>query len=128
MTKAAALRQMTEGSEFPIVINIGRAVITAEEFLKAFDYYSQEIHTENMVVLTKEGIEFHRDGKKLKLPNPDLPADVIPAKEKRPAANRKKLDDGKMLALRKAGWTYEKIADEMGCSPQTVINHIKEKE
>ena len=37
-------------------------------------------------------------------------------------------EDGKMLALRKAGWTYEKIADEMHCSAQTVINHIKEME
>ena len=35
-----------------------------------------------------------------------------------------KLDDGKILALRKAGWTYAKIADEMGCSIQTVVNHL----
>ena len=40
-------------------------------------------------------------------------------------AKGKKLDTPKMIALRKAGWTYDKIADEMGCSPQTVINHIK---
>lgn len=125
MTKAAALRQMTEGSEFPIVINIGRAVITAEEFLKAFDYYSQEMQTDK-VIFTPKGIEIEIDGKKDRIENPDLPADVIPAKEKK--SKKKPLDDGKMLALRKAGWTYEKIADEMGCSPQTVINHIKEKE
>ena len=41
---------------------------------------------------------------------------------------RKKLDTPKMIALRKAGWTYDKIADEMGCSTQTVINHIKKQE
>lgn len=51
-----------------------------------------------------------------------------PADAKKPGKPKKKLDDGKMLALRKAGWTYEKIADEMGCSTQTVINHIKERE
>ena len=45
-----------------------------------------------------------------------------------PTGKKKPLDDGKMLALRKAGWTYEKIADEMRCSAQTVINHIKERE
>lgn len=44
------------------------------------------------------------------------------------AAGKKPLDDKKMLALRKAGWSYEKIADEMGCAVQTVINHIKEME
>ena len=37
---------------------------------------------------------------------------------------RKNLDDGKIRALRKAGWTLEKIADEMGCSPQTVKNRL----
>lgn len=37
---------------------------------------------------------------------------------------RKALDDGKIRALRKAGWTLEKIADEMGCSPQTVKNRL----
>jgi hypothetical protein len=41
---------------------------------------------------------------------------------------KRHLDDGKMLALRKAGWTYEKIADEMGCTDQTVINHIRAME
>ena len=51
-----------------------------------------------------------------------------PAPVKKPGKNRKPLDDGKMLALRKAGWTYDKIADEMRCSTQTVINHIKDKE
>ena len=45
-----------------------------------------------------------------------------PKQEQKP---KKLLDTPKMVALRKAGWTYEKIADEMGCSPQTVINHIK---
>lgn len=48
--------------------------------------------------------------------------------QKAAGKKRKPLDDGKMLALRKAGWPYEKIADEMGCSPQTVINRIKDKE
>lgn len=37
-----------------------------------------------------------------------------------------KLDLGKMAALRNAGWSYDKIAQEMHCSPQTVSNHIDE--
>lgn len=41
---------------------------------------------------------------------------------------RKPLDTGKMRALRAAGWTYEKIADELGCSTQTVINYLKKEE
>lgn len=37
-----------------------------------------------------------------------------------------KLDLGKMAALRNAGWSYDKIAQEMHCSPQTVSNHMDE--
>ena len=40
-------------------------------------------------------------------------------------ATKKPLDDGKILALRNAGWSLEKIADEMNCSPQTVANHLE---
>lgn len=38
---------------------------------------------------------------------------------------KKPLDIGKVKALRKAGWTLEKIADEMGCSAQTIANKLK---
>lgn len=36
----------------------------------------------------------------------------------------KKLDHGKICALRKAGWPVSKIADEMGCSGPTVRYHL----
>lgn len=50
-----------------------------------------------------------------------------PAKPKQVRGPYKKvLDVGKMKALRKAGWTLTKIADEMRCSPQTVANKLKE--
>ena len=38
---------------------------------------------------------------------------------------KKDIDIGKVKALRKAGWTLEKIADEMGCSAQTIANKLK---
>ena len=38
--------------------------------------------------------------------------------------NAKKLDHGKICALRKAGWPVSKIADEMGCSGPTVRYHL----
>ena len=50
------------------------------------------------------------------------------APEKKTSSKKRPLDDAKMIALRKAGWSYEKIADEIGCAVQTVINHIKEFE
>ena len=41
---------------------------------------------------------------------------------------KKALDIGKVKALRKAGWTFDKIADEMGVSPQTIANRLKGEE
>lgn len=38
---------------------------------------------------------------------------------------REKLDDGKLLALAKAGWTKEKIAEELKVGVATVYNHLK---
>ena len=40
-------------------------------------------------------------------------------------ANKKTLDMGKVKALRQAGWSLDKIADEMGCSAQTIANRLK---
>lgn len=37
---------------------------------------------------------------------------------------RKPIDHGKICALWKGKWRAEDIADEMGCSLQTVYNHI----
>lgn len=42
---------------------------------------------------------------------------------------KKNLDIGKIKALRDAGWSLKKIAEEMGvASPQTIANHLKEVE
>ena len=37
----------------------------------------------------------------------------------------KDLDEGKIRALRDAKWTLEQIAEEMGCSTQTIANRLK---
>lgn len=37
------------------------------------------------------------------------------------------VDHGKICALYKAGWACTKIADEMRCTTQTVINHLKKE-
>lgn len=47
--------------------------------------------------------------------DPDEPEKEAPKK-----AKRKPIDTGKVKALRKAGWSLQKIADEMGCSTQNI--------
>lgn len=44
------------------------------------------------------------------------------------AHNAKPLDMGKVFALRRAGWTLDKIGEEFGVSAQTVSNQIKKYE
>lgn len=46
--------------------------------------------------------------------------------KKQTKARKADFDTGKARALREAGWTFAKIADEMGVAPQTVANHLKE--
>ena len=57
-----------------------------------------------------------------------------PEAEHKPKAESKKkggpagIDHGKLIALHKAGWSIEKIADEMGCTTTTVRSHIRQEE
>lgn len=64
-----------------------------------------------------------------KEPEPKAEAKPTPPPKSPAGQGRKrKLDTGKMKALRNAGWSYEKIADEMGCSAGTVWNYFNKQE
>ena len=55
-----------------------------------------------------------------------MPEMEKPQADPKPEPKKKvQLDMGKVKALRKAGWTLEKIADEMGVSSQTIANRLK---
>lgn len=41
-------------------------------------------------------------------------------------AGKINIDMGKVKALRDAGWSFDKIGDEMGVSAQTIANRLKE--
>lgn len=56
-------------------------------------------------------------------PKPLQPSDLLEPEPSKGGRDKKKLDDGKICALRRAGWTWDKIADEMHCSAQTALNH-----
>ena len=59
----------------------------------------------------------------------EVKQEETPAKPKqirnRPKHYKKELDVGKMRALRDAGWSYGKIADELRCAESTVYNKLK---
>lgn len=55
-------------------------------------------------------------------PAPETPE---PAPKPKPAS--KKVDWNKAAALRKAGWSFEKIGEELGVSGVTVSAHLNKK-
>jgi hypothetical protein len=64
-------------------------------------------------------------------PPAEPPAEVKKPERKKPRTkatkkpgNRKELDMGKITALRDAGWSIPKIADEMGVSAPTIRKHL----
>lgn len=57
-------------------------------------------------------------------PEPKATKEEEPKEEK---PKRKRIDQGKVLALAKAGWSAQKIADEMSCSVQAVYNALKKE-
>lgn len=61
-------------------------------------------------------------------PVEEAPApDSVEETPKKTKKTRKPFDTGKLGALRRAGWSVAKIADEMGVSEQTVRNHMKKE-
>lgn len=58
---------------------------------------------------------------------PDEP-EKYPAKKKKKAAGKNKpVDHGKIVACYRAGRSIKWIADEIGCSDQTVYNHLEKE-
>ncbi|MBQ1779402.1 MAG: hypothetical protein IIZ93_14710 [Acidaminococcaceae bacterium] len=51
---------------------------------------------------------------------------MVETPEAKPAPVKRPVDWGKAKALRKAGWSLAKIADELGVSVPTVSAHLKE--
>lgn len=70
---------------------------------------------DDMVAFMVENPTIHFDGGK----------QIVP-KDPKKQNNRAKLDIGKIGALHNAGWTNQKIADEMGVSSVTIGNRMQE--
>lgn len=88
----------------------------AYEVLKDIDICNECVRTGALQARIKH--EFRKAPEPKQTPATEEPTYPQPRKKRIP------FDIGKALALRKAGWTLEKIADELRCSPQTVANNI----
>ena len=75
---------------------------------------------DDMIAFMVKNPTVHFDGGKQIGTEPDKP------KPKHGGHNKKPLDLGRMAALRNAGWSYDKIAEDLRCSAQTVANRMEE--
>jgi hypothetical protein len=79
---------------------------------------------------TTLGQLFQADGFVTDQSDPEPKPEPKPKKEPKTKTEKPKaepagpIDHGKIIALHKAGWSANKIAGEMGCTCQTVLNHI----
>ena len=80
-----------------------------------------------------DGFLIEEDPQPERDPEPEPKPKTEPKSKTKPKAEPKKsgpagIDHGKLIALHKAGWSIEKIADELGCTTTTVRNHIRQEE
>lgn len=61
-------------------------------------------------------------------PEPKPKAKTEPKAKSKAEPKKPGIDHGKLIALWKAKWSIEKIADELGCTTTTVRNHIRQEE
>lgn len=68
-------------------------------------------------------------GKPIPDPVKKMKSEPVKTPVKKPAkkTERNPFDTGKLKALRAAGWSVAKIADEMRVSEQTIRNHMKKE-
>lgn len=106
------------GKQTDAVIQLGsRKIETETGFVEADDWGAELCpdcfkEVDDMIAWLIQHPEIHFSGGKA----------IQPKK----ASNKKDLDLGKIAALRNAGWSMAKIADEMKCSEQTIRNHMDE--
>ena len=105
-----------------------------------FDIINQAIKAGHDVTLEQDGVKVRispRGGEKEKPkstagPCPEEKEQKSETKVRRnePEVRQKKkrppLDNGKIKALRDAGWTLKQIAEEMGVTDMTISNRLKE--
>jgi len=127
---AKALELAAKGMEIKVLAPIGQedgwenlVPDTLQHMLEGVIFFRQEpaLEKEILPVVSREEPEPPAE-KSLS----DLTKEL---KQARSAAKGKlDVDIGKMKALREAGWSYAKIADEMRISVGSVHNHLKQAE
>lgn len=99
-------------------------LVTGNQF-EGFHFCSECIEKINAFISFKETSSSKETGDKpAEYPTKGAPLIDLPQTDEQPTKPRRKIDIGKILALRDAGWTYLEIADEMGMSSAAVSQAV----
>ena len=114
MKRVDALRGLIESEIQRVVLHVDLMSINADMAIKLYEYLDAD--------LCDPKAEPQKPKEKLdeRKANKPIPEKAVAGSKKRVA-----IDEGKLIALAKAGRTREWIADEMGVSVATVYNYLK---
>ena len=126
---AKALELAARGMEIKVLSPIGQedgwenlVPDTLQHMLEGVMFFRQEPAMEKEILPVVSGEEPEPPAEKSLS---DLTKEL---KQARPQKGKLDVDIGKMKALREAGWSYAKIADEMRISEGSVYNYLKRAE
>lgn len=126
---AKALELAAKGMEIKVLAPIGQeggwenlVPDTLQNMLGGVMFFRQEPAMEKEILPVVSGEEPEPPAEKSLS---DLTKEL---KQARPQKGKLDVDIGKMKALREAGWSYAKIADEMRISEGSVYNYLKRAE
>ena len=126
---AKALELAAKGMEIKVLAPIGLeggwenlVPDTLQHMLEGVMFFRQEPAMEKEILPVVSGEEPEPPAEKSLS---DLTKEL---KQARPQKGKLDVDIGKMKALREAGWSYAKIADEMRISEGSVYNYLKRAE
>ena len=109
-----ALTGKTMVGTFSVLTDTGEAW-SAAELVKVYDYLSQEIPEPKDNICKPKAVKQDHEHRPVQK--------VTAGSGKR--GRESTIDTGKLIALAKAGWTKEKIADELKVCEATVYSHLK---
>lgn len=127
LTLREGILRALDGEKITIMVPADISTMTMEDLadmkdLGAYCVYTEDLHGQKEPEKQKEahpdndgGSYSMEHGKVEKVPEPE--------KQKKP-----KVDTGKIKALADAGWSVQKIAEEMGLSAPTIRRYLKEAE
>lgn len=116
-----ALQKRVSGKKVAAVLDVDIARVTLEN-LMVLDDLGADFVTDVPAIENDMGISF--PVKEPAITIEQMEGNILespPTEDKdTQKAKRRPIDTGKVKALRKAGWSLQKIADEMGCSMQNI--------